>query len=199
MPLTSIGAQQTEYVTRHNLLVPMNVEIKQDGYQVNITGFMADKNQLILFYTARVDGGRSLFSDGPHFVECIITDGITGKVINGRTHALVSSSSPEQHIKDAIARLPFSTPLTDPPSKIKVEFHLRTLGANDSNIQESPALQTTFDVRANYWKQESHTITSQETLNVAGHKIKVKLQLTPLTTIATFFIQMNLCLRIRNL
>lgn len=187
MPLTSIGAQQTEYVTRHNLLVPMNVEIKQDGYQVNITGFMADKNQLILFYTARVDGGRSLFSDGPHFVECIITDGITGKVINGRTHALVSSSSPEQHIKDAIARLPFSTPLTDPPSKIKVEFHLRTLGANDSNIQESPALQTTFDVRANYWKQESHTITSQETLNVAGHKIKVKLQLTPLTTIATFY------------
>lgn len=52
MPLTSIDAQQTEYVTRHNLLVPMNVEIEQDGYQVNITGFMADKNQLILFYTA---------------------------------------------------------------------------------------------------------------------------------------------------
>ncbi|MEK5035504.1 M56 family metallopeptidase [Paenibacillus sp. FSL R7-0302] len=187
VPLTSIDAQQTEYAIRHNLLVPMNVEIEQDGYQVTVTGFMADKNQFLIFYTAKVDGGRSLFSSDPRFVECIITDGITGKVINGRTQALVSSSSPEPHIAYAVARLKFATPLTDLPSKIKVEFHLRTLAANESNIQESPALQTTFDVRANYWKQETHTITSPETLNVGGHKIRVKLQLTPLTTIATFY------------
>ncbi|MEK3839210.1 MULTISPECIES: M56 family metallopeptidase [unclassified Paenibacillus] len=187
VPLTSIDEQQTEYAIRHNLLVPMNAEIEQDGYQVTVTGFMADKNQFLIFYTAKVDGGRSLFSGDPRFVECIITDGITGKVINGRTHALVSSSSPEPHIAYAVARLKFATPLTDLPSKIKVEFHLRTLAANESNMQESPALQTTFDVRANYWKQETHTITSPETLNVAGHKIRVKLQLTPLTTIATFY------------
>ncbi|MBP2110507.1 M56 family metallopeptidase [Paenibacillus silagei] len=187
VPLTSIDAQQTEYAIRHNLLVPMNVEIEQDGYQVTVTGFMADKNQFLIFYTARVDGGRSLFSGDPRFVECIITDGITGKVINGRTHALVSSSSPEPHIKDAVARLPFDTNLTDVPSKIKVEFRLRSVVAGGTKIQESPTLQTTFDVSADYWKQEKYTIQSKETLDVGGHKIRVKLQLTPLTTIATFY------------
>lgn len=187
VPLVNMDVEQREYVNRHHLLKPMNVEIAEDGYQVTVTGFMADKNQLVLFYTASVDGGRSLFSDDPRFVECIITDGVTGKVINGRTHPITSTSSPEKHIKYTAARLRFDTPLTNPPSKIKVEFRLRSQAASGTKIQESPALQTTFDVSASYWKQEKYTIQSKETLDVGGHKIRVKLQLTPLTTIATFY------------
>ncbi|WP_405105677.1 M56 family metallopeptidase [Paenibacillus sp. FSL K6-1217] len=187
VPFRNMNVQQTEYVNRHHLLKPMNVEVAQDGYKVNVTGFMADRHQLVIFYTASVDGGRSLFSDDPRFVECIITDGVTGKVINGRTHPITSTSSPEKHIKYTAARLRFDTPLTNPPSKIKVEFRLRSQAASGTKIQESPALQTTFDVSASYWKQEKYTIQSQETLDVGGHKIRVKLQLTPLTTIATFY------------
>ncbi|MEK3761342.1 M56 family metallopeptidase [Paenibacillus sp. FSL P4-0338] len=187
VPLLNMDVEQTEYVSRHHLLKPMNVEVAQDGYKVNVTGFMADRHQLVIFYTARVDGGRSLVSDDPRFVECIITDGVTGKVINGRTHPITSTSSPEKHIQYTAARLRFDTPLTNPPSKIKVEFRLRSQAAGGTKIQESPALQTTFDVSASYWKQEKYTIQSKETLDVGGHKIRVKLQLTPLTTIATFY------------
>ena len=183
----NMNVQQTEYVNRHHLLKPMNVEIAEDGYQVTVTGFMADKNQLVLFYTASVDGGRSLVSDDPRFVECIITDGVTGKVINGRTRPMASTSRPEKHIQYTAARLRFDTPLTNPPSKIKVEFRLRSQAAGGTKIQESPALQTTFDVSPSYWKQEKYTIQSKETLDARGHKIRVKVQLTPLTTIATFY------------
>lgn len=185
VPLLNLDVQQ--YVSRHHLLKPMNVEIAEDGYRVTVTGFMADKNQLFIFYTARVDGGRSLFSEDPRFVECIITDGVTGKVINGRTHPMTITDHPEKNVENVAARLLFDTPLTNPPSKIKVEFRLRSQAASGSKIQESPTLQTTFDVGASYWKQEKYTIQSKETLDVDGHKIRVKVQLTPLTTIATFY------------
>ncbi|WP_238654447.1 M56 family metallopeptidase [Paenibacillus piscarius] len=187
VPLVNMAVQQTEYVNRHHLLKPMNVEIAEAGYQVTVTDFMADENQWVLFYTASVDGGRSLVSDDPRFVECIITDGVTGKVINGRTYPMTSTSRPEKHIQYAAARLRFDTPMTNPPSKIKVEFRLRSQATGETKLQESPTLQTTFDVNASYWKQEKYTIQSKETLDVGGHKVSVKLQLTPLTTIATFY------------
>ncbi|MEK3718488.1 M56 family metallopeptidase [Paenibacillus sp. FSL R7-0333] len=185
VPLLNLDVQQ--YVSRHHLFKPMNVKVAKDGYQVNVTGFMADENQLVIFYTAKVDGGRALFSDDPRFVECIITDGVTGKVINGRTHPMTITNRPEKNVENVAARLRFDTPLTDPPSKIKVEFRLRSQAAGETKLQESPILQTTFDVSASYWKQEKYTIQSKETLDAGGHKIRVKLQLTPLTTIVTFY------------
>ncbi|WP_340020584.1 M56 family metallopeptidase [Paenibacillus sp. FSL K6-1096] len=187
VPLVNMAVQQTEYVNRHHLLKPMNVEIAEAGYQVTVTGFMADKNQLTLFYTARVDGGRSLASDDPRFVECIITDGVTGKVINGRSHPMTITSSPQKNVTLALARLQFDSPLTDLPPKIKAEFRLRSHAGDESKVQVSPVLQTTFDVEAQDWRQEMQTLTPQDTLEAGGHKVRVKLQLTPLTTIATFY------------
>ncbi|WP_339807359.1 M56 family metallopeptidase [Paenibacillus sp. FSL R7-0337] len=187
VPFRNMNVQQTEYVNRHHLLKPMNVEIAEGGYQVNVTGFMADRHQLVIFYTARVDGGRSLVSDDPRFVECIITDGVTGKVINGRSRPMIITSSPQKGVTLALARLQFDTPLTELPPKIKAEFRLRSHAGDEPDVQVSPALQTTFDVEAQDWRQEMQTLTPQDTLEAGGHKVRVKLQLTPLTTIATFY------------
>lgn len=186
-PLLNVDAKQAEYVSRHHLLKPLKVETAEDGYQVTVTGFMADKNQLTVFYTARVDGGRSLAANDPRFMECIITDGVTGKVINGRSHPMTITSSPQKNVTLALARLQFDTPLTELPSKIKVEFRLRSHAGDESNVQVSPVLQTTFDVEAKDWRQEMQTLTPQDTLEAGGHKVRVKLQLTPLTTMATFY------------
>lgn len=185
VPLLNLDVQQ--YVSRHHLFKPMNVKVAKDGYQVNVTGFMADENQLTLYYTARVDGGRSLSSDNPHFVEWIIRDAVTGKVINGQTDPRNSTRRPEKNIEHTAAKIRFNPPLINPSSKIKVQFRLRSVAASGTKIQDSPILQTTLDVGANYWKQEKYTVQSKETLDVGGHKIRVKLQLTPLTTIVTFY------------
>ncbi|MEK4045914.1 M56 family metallopeptidase [Paenibacillus sp. FSL H8-0048] len=186
-PLLHMDVEQTEYVTRHHLLKPMNIKVAKDGYQVTVTGFMADRNQLFIFYTASVDAGRSLDSHNSHFVEWIIRDAVTGKRINGQTDPRNTTKHPEKNIEYTAAKIQFDPPLMNPSSKIKVQFRLRSVEANGTKTQESPVLQTTLDLGANYWKQEEHTIQSKETLDVGGHKIRVKLQLTPLTTIVTFY------------
>lgn len=186
--LLDMDVQQTEYVTRHHLFKPMNVKVAKDGYQVTVKGFMADRNQLFIFYTASVDDGRSLFFDkSSHSIEWIIRDAVTGKVINGQTDPRSTVSRPEKNMESTTARIQFNPPLTNPSSKIKVQFRLRSVAASGAKAQDAPILQATFDVGASYWKQEERTIQSKETLDVDGHKLRVKLQLTPLTTIVTFY------------
>ncbi|WP_340020587.1 M56 family metallopeptidase [Paenibacillus sp. FSL K6-1096] len=186
--LLDMDVQQTEYVTRHHLFKPMNVKVAKDGYQVTVKGFMADRNQLFIFYTASVDDGRSLFFDkSSHSIEWIIRDAVNGKVINGQTDPRSTVSRPEKNMESTTARIQFNPPLMNPSSKIKVQFRLRSVAASGAKAKDSPILQATFDVGASYWKQEEHTIQSKETLDVDGHKLRVKLQLTPLTTIVTFY------------
>ncbi|WP_238654453.1 M56 family metallopeptidase [Paenibacillus piscarius] len=186
--LLDMDVQQTEYVTRHHLFKPMNIKVAKDGYQVTVKGFMADRNLLFIFYTASVDGGRSLFFDkSSHSIEWIIRDAVTGKVINGQTDPRSTVSRPEKNMESTTARIQFNPPLMNPSSKIKVQFRLRSVAASGAKAQDAPILQAAFDVGASYWKQEEHTIQSKETLDVDGHKLRVKLQLTPLTTIVTFY------------
>ncbi|MFD1903043.1 hypothetical protein ACFSQ7_01185 [Paenibacillus rhizoplanae] len=62
---------------------------------------------------------------------------------------------------------------------------LKKYDAIKSNVKYSPVLKVVFDINPKVWKQETRTLTPEETIDVAGHKIKVKLELTPFTTVTT--------------
>ncbi|WP_342548023.1 DUF4179 domain-containing protein [Paenibacillus sp. FSL P2-0089] len=52
-------------------------------------------------------------------------------------------------------------------------------------IKKSPPLKVAFEINPKVWEQKSQMLSPEETLDVAGHKIKINLELTPLTTIIT--------------
>lgn len=62
---------------------------------------------------------------------------------------------------------------------------LKKYNALKSNVKYSPVLKVAFDINPKVWKQETRTLMPEETIDVAGHKIKVKLELTPFTTVTT--------------
>ncbi|MEK3761341.1 DUF4179 domain-containing protein [Paenibacillus sp. FSL P4-0338] len=226
------GYRQVEYAIKHNLVQPLNTVVKKDGYQLTVNGFIADKYELIVLFTAQADSKRAFVFMPPKGHSLQLTDAVTGKVISGKkmNAATIQSASPakKNHIMYGIAKIPLSSPLTTPPKKVAAEFQLGTLTAielnqlealdaemlvvaekaraNDpdqttpfswspellkkyntlkSSVKYSPVLKAAFDINPKVWKQETRTLSPEETIDVAGHKIKVKLELTPFTTVIT--------------
>lgn len=205
--------------------------VKKDGYQLTVNGFIADKYELIVLFTAQADSKRAFVFMPPKGHSLQLTDAVTGKVISGKkmNDATIQSTSPakKNHIMYGIAKIPLSSPLTTPPKKVAAEFQLGTLtvielnqlqaldaemlavaekasaadpdrtsfswspdlvkryNALKSNVKYSPVLKVAFDINPKAWKQEIRTLAPEETIDVAGHKIKVKLELTPFTTVTT--------------
>ncbi|ETT39885.1 hypothetical protein C162_27402 [Paenibacillus sp. FSL R7-269] len=62
---------------------------------------------------------------------------------------------------------------------------LKKFDALNSKIKKSPPLKVAFEINPKVWEQESQMLSPEETLDVAGHKIKINLELTPFTTIIT--------------
>ncbi|WP_238654445.1 DUF4179 domain-containing protein [Paenibacillus piscarius] len=226
------GYRQVEYAMKHNLVQPLNTVVKKDGYQLTVNGFIADKYELIILFTAQADSKRAFVFMPPKGHSLQLTDAVTGKVISGKkmNDATIQSTSPakKNHIMYGIAKIPLSSPLTTPPKKVAAEFQLGTLTAVEldqlkaldaemlavaekarannpdqkssfswspellkkyntlkSSVKDSPVLKAVFEINPKVWKQEARTLTPEETIDVAGHKIKVKLELTPFTTVTT--------------
>ncbi|ETT77252.1 hypothetical protein C173_05411 [Paenibacillus sp. FSL R7-277] len=226
------GYRQVEYAIKHNLVQPLNTVVKKDGYQLTVNGFIADKYELIILFTAQADSKRAFVFMPSKGHSLQLSDAITGKVISGKkfNDALVIGASPakKDHILYGIAKIPLSSPLTTPPKKVAAQFQLGTLTAIElnqlkaldaemlaaaekahaddpdqtssfsyspellkkydalkSNVKYSPVLKVAFDINPKVWKQETRTLMPEETIDVAGHKIKVKLELTPFTTVTT--------------
>ncbi|WP_340020583.1 DUF4179 domain-containing protein [Paenibacillus sp. FSL K6-1096] len=223
--------KQVEYAIKHNLVQPLNTVVKKDGYQLTVNGFIADKYELIILFTAQADSKLAFTSQAPQGHEMQLTDVITGKVISGKkmNDAAVQGVSPakQNHVMHGIAKIPLSSPLTTPPQKVAAEFRLTSLTGNElkqleameaqmmaeakkayqanpkdktsktspellkkynalkAKVKKSPPLKAVFEIDPKAWEQESLTLTPEETVDIAGHQIKVNMELTPFTTITT--------------
>lgn len=82
-------------------------------------------------------------------------------------------------IQKAYAANPKATDFKNSPALLK------KFDALNSKIKKSPPLKVAFEINPKVWEQESQMLSPEETLDVAGHKIKINLELTPLTTIIT--------------
>lgn len=223
--------EQIQYAIKHNLVQPLNTVVKKDGYQLALKGFIADKYNMIILFTAQTDSKRAFTIQPPVGHALTLTDAITGKVISGRkmNDAIVLGVSPakQNNIMHGAAVIRLTTPLPTAPKKVAGEFVLTSLSgselkqleavqaqmsaemkkAYDANpktttfktspallkkydalkgkIKKSPPLKVSFEINPKVWEQESQKLSPEETLDVAGHKIKINLELTPLTTIIT--------------
>lgn len=223
--------KQVEYAIKHNLVQPLNTVVTKDGYKLTVNGFIADKYELIILFSAQVDSKRAFTPQEPQGHELQLTDAITGKVISGKkmNDAGVYGVSPakKNHVMYGIAKIPLSSPLTTTPKKVAAQFQLNTLTASElsqleaveaqmmaeakkayqdnpkdktsktspellkkynalkAKVKKSPPLKAVFEIDPKVWEQESLTLTPEETVDMAGHQIKVSMELTPLTTITT--------------
>lgn len=223
--------KQIEYAIKHNLVQPLNIVVKKDGYQLTLKGLIADKYELILLFTAQTDSKRAFTGVGSQSHNLQLTDAVTGKVISGRmmNDAIVQGVSPakQNNIMHGAAAIRLTTPLTTAPQKVAGEFLLTSLSNSElkqleavraqmsaetqkayaanpkltsfetspalqkkhdalkSKVKKSPPLKVAFEINPKVWEQESQMLSPEETLDVAGHKIKINLELTPLTTIVT--------------
>lgn len=233
-PFAKPGIQnykQIEYAIKHNLVQPLNTVVKKDGYQLTVNGFIADKYNMIILFTAQTDSKRAFTIQPPVGHELTLTDAITGKVISGKkmNDAGVYGVSPakQNHIMYGAAVIRLMTPLSTAPQKVAAEFQLTSLTGNElkqleameaqmmaeakkayqanpknktsktspellkkynalkAKVKKSAPLKAVFEIDPKAWKQESVTLTPEETVDMAGHQIKVSMELTPFTTITT--------------
>ncbi|OMF96815.1 DUF4179 domain-containing protein [Paenibacillus sp. FSL R7-0337] len=223
--------KQVEYAIKHNLVQPLNTVVTKDGYKLTMNGFIADKYELIILFTAQADSNRAFTSQGSIAHELQLTDVITGKVISGKkmNDAGVYGVSPakQNNIMYGTAVIRLTTPLTTAPQKVAAEFQLTSLTTSElkqvdaleaqmmaeakkayqanpedkasktspellkkynalkAKVKKSPPLKAVFAIDPKVWEQESLTLTPEETVDMAGHPIKVNMELTPFTTITT--------------
>ncbi|MBP2110509.1 DUF4179 domain-containing protein [Paenibacillus silagei] len=227
--LGNLNNKQIEYAIKHNLVQPLNTVVKKDGYQLTVNGFIADKYELIVLFTAQTDSKRAFTAQAPQMHELQLTDAITGKAISDKkvNAAMVHGVSPakQNHIMHGTALIRLTTPITTAPQKVAAEFRLTSLTGNElkqleaveaqmlaeakkaheanpknktfktspellkkynalkAKVKKSAPLKAVFEIDPKVWKQESLTLTPDETLEIAGHQIKVSMEMTPLTTI----------------
>ncbi|WP_340020586.1 DUF4179 domain-containing protein [Paenibacillus sp. FSL K6-1096] len=84
-----------------------------------------------------------------------------------------------EETRKAFAANPKTTSFKTSPALLKKYDALK------GKIKKSPPLKVAFEINPKVWEQESQMLSPEETLDVAGHKIKMNLELTPFTTIIT--------------
>ncbi|MEK3900042.1 DUF4179 domain-containing protein [Paenibacillus sp. FSL R7-0179] len=84
----------------------------------------------------------------------------------------------------AEAKKAFQANPKDKTSKTSPEL-LKKYNALKAKVKKSPPLKAVFEIDPKVSEQESLTLTPEETVDMAGHQIKVNMELTPLTTITT--------------
>lgn len=82
-----------------------------------------------------------------------------------------------EETRKAFAANPKTTSFKTSPALLKKYDVLK------GKIKKSPPLKVAFEINPKVWEQESQMLSPEEMLDVAGHKIKINLELTPLTTI----------------
>lgn len=83
------GYRQVEYAIKHNLVQPLNTVVKKDGYKLIVNGFIADKYELIILFTAQADSKRAFVSMPPKGHSLQLSDAVTGKVISGKNSMML--------------------------------------------------------------------------------------------------------------
>ncbi|WP_336780432.1 DUF4179 domain-containing protein [Paenibacillus illinoisensis] len=162
--------------------------VKSGIYQFTVNAVMADKNRLIVLYTAKTDDSQKIYS----VVNTKMTNALTGKLLgNGSSIEGLNTSNDDQTIYGQSA-----IELTENqsfPEQVDINFQISSVipdEVTDSNAvqkerkyQFSKKMNITFDLDSQFSKAKTETIKLDKPFMISGQAYLVsEVELSPLMT-----------------
>ncbi|WP_025690958.1 DUF4179 domain-containing protein [Paenibacillus zanthoxyli] len=182
------------YAWRHHYVQPLDVKASQDGYGIVVNGVIADRNQIILLYTATSAPNREIYG----ISDLKLTSSSTGAAMDNGNYGSYSNQRERSNLQSYLGISKISldpAAIADRPSRIWADFQIgavpdgRTKGWNRSDmsiVKFSPRLKVAIDLDPRFWQAEPMTALSEQTVTIQGHALRVKLEAYPISTRVTF-------------
>ncbi|NGM85313.1 DUF4179 domain-containing protein [Paenibacillus sp. 7124] len=182
------------YAWRHRYVQPLDVKASQDGYGIVVHGVIADRNQIMLLYTATSAPNREIYG----ISNLKLSSSSTGAAMGNGNYGSYSNQRERSSLQSyrGISKISLDpAAIADRPSRIWADFQIgavpagRTKGWNHSDmsiVKFSPRLKVAIDLDPRFWQAEPVTALSEQTVTIQGHAFRVKLEAYPISTKVTF-------------